>query len=64
MKPTIKDNGNNVMSTPMCGKCGKVLHYYHYNNERGVPCYNPKVIVENFCPNCGEEVEGYKEESK
>lgn len=60
MKPTIKDNGNNVMSTPMCGRCGKVLHYYHYNNERGVPCYDPRVIVENFCPNCGEEVEGYR----
>lgn len=62
MKPIIKDNGSNILSTPMCGKCGNVLHYYMYNNEHGVPCCNTSVIVENFCPNCGEEVEGYKEE--
>ena len=62
MKPIIKDNGKNISSTPMCGKCGHKLHYHHYTNEHGVPCCNPKVIVENFCPNCGEKVDGYKEE--
>lgn len=59
MKPVIKDNGKSIISTPMCGKCGKTLHYYEYKDERGIPCINPRVIVENFCSNCGEKVEGY-----
>lgn len=63
MKPVIKDNGNNVMTTPLCGNCGKTLHYLEYI-EQGVPCYDPKVIVENFCPQCGYEVEGYKKEEE
>ena len=64
MKPVIRDNGHNVMSTALCAKCGKELPYKHWTNERGVSCYTPKVIVWNFCPMCGEEIEGYKEEQK
>lgn len=64
MKPVIRDNGKNIMTTPLCGNCGKVLHYYHYVDKQGVPCYDPRVIVENFCPECGYEVEGYKKEPR
>lgn len=61
MRPTIKDNGKNIMSTALCSKCGKELPYKYYKNEHGVPCCDPKVITWNFCPMCGEEIEGYKE---
>lgn len=62
MKPIIKDNGKHVIPTPMCGKCGCRLHFYHYINDYNVPCYNPRIITENFCPNCGEIVEHEEEE--
>lgn len=62
MKPIIKHFREGIATVAMCGKCGKVLTYKHYRNDRGVSCYNPDVIMENFCSNCGEPVEGYKEE--
>ena len=62
MKPVIKDNGKNIISTPLCGNCGEKLSYKHYRDERGVPCVDTNVIIQNYCSNCGEIVEGYKED--
>ena len=61
MKPIIRDNGKNITPTPLCAKCGKELPYKHYKNEYGTPCVDTSVITWNFCPECGEEIEGYKE---
>lgn len=64
MRPIIRDRGKNIQPVPLCGKCKSPLSFRHFINDEGVLCYDPSVIFENFCPNCGEEVEGYKEEVK
>lgn len=61
MKPVIKDNGNNVIPTALCANCGHKLPFKEYTNERGVACCDTSVIVWNFCPICGEKIEGYEE---
>ena len=60
--PKLKDQGSHVIPLAQCGKCGQRLHYKQWSDERNVPCINTRIIVENFCPNCGEPVDGYKEE--
>lgn len=62
MLPKIRDKGKNVISTALCAKCGQELPYKHYTNQYGVPCVNTGIIVWNFCPICGEKIEGFKEE--
>lgn len=60
--PKLKDQGSNVIPIPQCAKCGHRLHFKEWRNERNVPCITTSVIVENYCSNCGEPVDGYKEE--
>lgn len=58
----MRDNGKNVIPTALCSDCGQELPFKHYTNAQGVPCVDTSVITFNFCPKCGKEIEGYKEE--
>ena len=61
MKPKIIEQGANVVPKVQCAKCGQRLHFKEWN-EKSIPYINTKVIIENYCPNCGEIVDGYKED--
>lgn len=63
MKPILlKQCPNpNVLEIPTCGKCGHRLHYKEWRNERGICCISSSIIDENYCPKCGEKVEGYED---
>lgn len=40
-----------------CSNCGRELPLKYYNNEKGVPCYDPNVCEWNYCPTCGDKIE-------
>ena len=62
MKPEFIEQGAHVIPIAQCAKCGQRLHYKEWRGAGNIPCISTKVIVENYCPSCGEIVDGYKEE--
>lgn len=61
-KPRIIDQGKNVIPRVECAKCGQQLKFKEWNDKRGVPYIDTSKIIWNYCPMCGEKIEGYENE--
>ena len=57
MKVRVVKPGPNIVERVYCSKCGKELPVKMWNDDRGVPCVDPRVVIWNYCPMCGEKIE-------